>query len=44
MISVGFTGAGQADDKCYEKFNSAGNFNGHCGQLAEESYKKCEIE
>ena len=37
-------GAGQADDKCYEKFNPTGNFNGHCGQLSEDSFRKCEIE
>jgi hypothetical protein len=25
------TGAAGADDNCYEKFNVAGNFDGHCG-------------
>ena len=26
-----YTAADAADDKCYETFNTAGRFNGHCG-------------
>ncbi len=44
LLSVMFSGASQADDKCYEKFNAAGNFNGHCGQTGEESFRKCELQ
>jgi len=26
-----YAGAEGADDQCYETFNTAGRFNGHCG-------------
>lgn len=34
-----------ADDKCYDTFNTAGRFNGHCGHnVTSLDYVKCAVE
>ncbi|GAB6031770.1 hypothetical protein CHUAL_010178 [Chamberlinius hualienensis] len=37
-------GGKAADDKCFEKFNQQGSFNGNCGSDANGNFKKCEPE
>jgi len=37
--------ANVADDKCYETFNTAGRFNGHCGlNVTSSGYLQCADE
>ena len=39
------TGAVKADQKCFEHFNSAGSFSGHCGwDPATGKFIKCQKE
>nr|XP_015839286.1 PREDICTED: disintegrin and metalloproteinase domain-containing protein 11 isoform X3 [Tribolium castaneum] len=37
-------GGTAADDQCFEKFNSKGSINGHCGSVGSNTFVKCAPE
>lgn len=41
MLSQAFFSGRKADDACYEQFNMAGHYNGHCGRDVHGGFIKC---